>query len=227
MALRVPEQQIVHIKKLLELPDDKIEGFLSALVQAKPAFNVFDLSAEVSSQSGLPIELTLGIIRVLASLYLTRNWREPAETFVDREVFVALRAAQTFSAEDVDAQWRKLRKFFIAALSLERTVGTAAKAGIVLTQHERIFSGARIMTDLRPIFHLDVSQKPDAAVIVHMLQIVQRDDFGNKTDQYFALDSNDIVVMKEIIERAMKKEETLKGVMKDSGVTVLDAKSYY
>ena len=38
MALRVPEQQIVHIKKLLELPDDKIEGFLSALVQAKPGF---------------------------------------------------------------------------------------------------------------------------------------------------------------------------------------------
>ena len=143
----------------------------------------------------------------MASLYLTRNWREPAETFVDREVFVALRAAQTFSAEDVDAQWRKLRKFFIAALSLERTVGTAAKAGIVLTQHERIFSGARIMTDLRPIFHLDVSQKPDAAVIVHMLQIVQRDDFGNKTDQYFALDSNDIVVMKEIIERAMKRKQ--------------------
>ena len=227
MPLRVPEQQIANIKKLLELPDDKIKGFLNALVEAEPTFNVFDLSAEVSGKSGLPYPLTLGINRVLASLYLTRDWREPIEAFVDREVLSALKAAQTFSVEAADAEWKKLREFFVAALPIERTVGTAAKAGTVLTQHERVFIGARIMTDLRPIFHLNVSEKPDVAVVVHMLKITERDDFGHKHDQYFALDSNDIRAMKEIIERALKKEETLKGIMKDSGVSVLDVKAFY
>ena len=150
MALRVPPPQIAHIKTLLELPDEKIDGFLAAIAKAGPKFNVFDLAAEISAPSGLPEHLTLGIIQVLGSLYLTRDWKEPTDKFVDREVFPALKAAQTFSEEKIDVQWKKLRQFLIAALSQERTVGTTVKAGIILTQHERIFAGARILTDFAP-----------------------------------------------------------------------------
>jgi hypothetical protein len=227
MALRVPEQQIPHIKALLELPDEKVEAFLAALVKAGPKFNVNDLAAEISDSAGIPQPLAFGIIHVLAALYLTRDWRQPTEKFVDREVFFALKAAKTFSPEQSDVQWKRLRQFLVTALSLERPVGTAAKAGRVLTQHERIFSGARIMTDLRPIFHLNVSEKPDAAVIIHMLKITQRDNSGHHEDLYFALDSNDIVVMKDILDRATTKEKTLRDIMKDSGVTVLDPRAFF
>jgi len=224
MALRVPAQQIPYVKKFLELPDEKIQGFLDALGATGPKFNVFDLASAISGPLGLPDDLTLGIIQVLASLYLTRDRRQPTEQFVDRDVFFALKASQTFSAEQADVQWKKLRQFLIAALSLERTLGTTAKAGHVLTQHEHIFNGARIMTDLRPIYHLDVSEKPDAVIIIHMLKISQRDNVGNQAEHYFALDSNDIATMKDILERATIKEKTLRGIMKDSGVTVLDPK---
>src|ERR1017187_10207884 len=135
MALRVPAQQISHIKTLAELPDEKIDRFLAALAQAGPKFNVYDLAEEISGPLQLPEPLTLGIIQVLASLYLTRDRRQPTEEFVDQEVFFALKTAQAFSAENANVQWKKLRAFFIAALSLERTVGTTAKAGPVLTQH--------------------------------------------------------------------------------------------
>jgi hypothetical protein len=66
----------------------------------------------------------------------------------------------------------------MVALALDDTVGTAAKAGPVLTEHERIFEDARILTDVRPIFHPDLSEKPNAAVIVHMLRLTTRDMFG-------------------------------------------------
>jgi len=133
MALRVPAQQIPYVKKFLELPDEKIQGFLDALGATGPKFNVFDLASAISGPLGLPDDLTLGIIQVLASLYLTRDRRQPTEQFVDRDVFFALKASQTFSAEQADVQWKKLRQFLIAALSLERTLGTTAKAGHVLT----------------------------------------------------------------------------------------------
>ena len=228
MALRVPDKQIDHIKKFLELPDDKIEGFLDALAKAGPQFNYYDLSEEVSVRLEISRHLIEGIVQVLASLYRTRDGQNtPIETFLDQEVYVALKKAETFSEKKADAEWAKLRKFFIEALSLERTVGTAAKAGYILTQHERIFVGARILTDVRPIFHLNVSEKPESAVIVHMLRIAQRDNYGNQADQYFALDSNDIRDLKALIDRALEKEETLKGLMKDSGVTVLHPKGFY
>jgi hypothetical protein len=227
MAFRVPREHVNHIKKFLELPDEKVAGFLDALAKAGPQFNVNDLAAEISGPLDIPHPLAEGIVRVLASLYLTRELGQPIETFLDQQVFIALKRAEVFSAENVKEQWSKLRAFLVAALSLERSVGTAAKAGPVLTQHERIFAGARILTDLRPIFHLDVSEKPDAAVIVHMLRITQRDNFGGQSDEYFALDGNDIALLKDLIERAAKKEQTLKSIMKTSGVTVLDPKFFF
>jgi hypothetical protein len=227
MAFRVPADQIGHIKKFLELPDEKIDGFLDALSKADPQFNVADLAAEISGPLDVSRPLADGIVRVLASIYLTRDLGISLEKFVDREVFSALKRAQVFAPENIEVQWTRLRKFLVAALSLERSVGTAAKAGPVLTEHERIFAGARIMTDLRPIYHLNVSEKPDAAVIIHMLKITQRDNFGNLSDEYFALDSNDIATMKKLLERAEKKEKTLKGIIENSGVTVLDPKLFF
>ncbi len=228
MALRVPDQQIDHIKKFLELPDDKIEGFLDALSKAGPQFNATDLSEEVSDCVEIPRRLIRGIVSVLASLY--RTWdgqHQPIEIFLDQEVSVALKKAKAFPEKEVDAQWAKLRKFLIDALSFERTVGTAAKAGYVHTQHERIFVGARILTDVRPVFHRDVFEKPESAVIVHMLRITQRDNFGNKAEKYFALDSNDIRSIKALVDRTLDKEKTLKNLMKGSGVTVLDPKLFF
>ena len=166
MSLQVPPQQVAFIKMLLALPEGQVDDLLQALAKARPHFNIFDLAQEVAAPSGLAVPLVVGILRVLASLYLTRNRQQTTEEFVDSEVYFALRNALQLPEEDATAQWGKLRKFFVASLSLERSLGTAAKAGPVLTEHERIFAGAKIMTDFRPIFHVDVYEKPDAAVIV-------------------------------------------------------------
>jgi hypothetical protein len=227
MALRVPEDQIADIKKLLELPDDKLNEFVDALGNAGLRFNMYDLSNDLSRILKLPRELTLGIISVLVSLYHTRDEAKPVGDFVDKEVFAAIKRAKALAPENEDAQWKRLSNFLKAALSSERTLGTAAKAGPVLTHHERIFTGAQIMTDLRPIYHVDVSEKPEAAVVVHMLQIGQRDSFNHRAELYFALDSNDIAELKEIIERAMRKEKTLRNIMENSGITVLDPGRVY
>lgn len=228
MAITVPEQHVALIRKFLELPDAKIKEFVGVLQSANPQFNVADLSDEVSKRLDLPRDLTSGVIRILGSLYLTRDaGKVPLETFVDQEVGPALKRAGTFSQDTAEAQWKKLRSFLIAALSLENTLGTAAKAGYVLTQHERIFVNARILTDIRPIFHSNVSEKPGSATLVHMLRMTHRDNHRNYLDEYFALDSNDIRHLKELIDRALKKEETLKALMKNAGVTVLDPKETF
>lgn len=226
MAINVPASQVPLFQKLLELPDQKIDLFLALLSKAGPKFNVFDLASEVSGPLGIPEDSTVGIFRILAGLYMTRKL-EPVEEFVDRDVFTALKKANTFAPDGVDAQWKKLRKFLVTALSLERTVGTTVKAGPVLTQHERIFNDARIMTDLRPIFHLDVSEKPDAAVIIHMLKINHRNIAGQQSNEFFALDSNDLIVLRAVVDRAMKKERALKDLMRDSSLKILDPKMTY
>jgi hypothetical protein len=165
----------------------------------------------------------------VAGLYLTRD-REgtPLEPFVNEQIFNALKRAEVFEKEEnVESSWPKLQKFFSEALALHRSVGTAAKTGQVMTQHEHVFTNARLLTDVRPVFHPDVDDIPDAAVIVHMLRITERDASNKRSDTYYALDSNDIRRLKAIIERAIKKEDTIRKMMSKSNIETLDPQEIY
>ena len=82
------------------------------------------------------------------------------------------------SKEEVEARWAKFRKFLSIALTLHETLGTAAKTGPVMTDHHHIFVEARVLSDVRMVFHPDLSEKPGVAVVVHMLRITTRDIFG-------------------------------------------------
>lgn len=216
---------------------------MNTLAKAGAKFNTFDLAAHLSRRMGLPRPVAEGVIQVLASIYLAREAQGiPLEMFLDEQVRPALKTAlvegkagakgksganASLRSEDAEARWAKLRDFFMATLVLDDTVGVAAKAGPVLTDHERIFVDAKILTDIRPIFHPDPSEKPNAAVIVHMLRITTRDILGSQKAQYFALDANDIRFIKHLLDRAIKKEETLNSLLDTSGVTVIAPKEIF
>lgn len=240
MALQVPPQFLPQIRSLLELPEERIQGFLNALANAGAKFNLYDLATDVSNRTKVPGRITEGILQLLASFYMERERQSvQLEAFLDEQAGPALKSALLIredkvgakvsapTAEEVEARWAKLRSFFMAALSLDDTVGTAAKAGPVMTEHERVFQDARILTDVRPIFHPDLSEKPSAAVLVHMLRITTRDIFRRQEAQYFALDANDIRFMKHLIDRAIRKEETLTEFMNGSGVSVIAPKEFF
>lgn len=227
MSLQVPPDQAAILKKWLELPDDEIEKFSSALEQTEPQFNAQELAMAVSTHSTLPPQLILGIVQVLISAYRTVLPGGSFEDVLDSDVKPALGRAKTFSPGKEEEEWNRLRKFLLHALSLESTIGSTAKAGVVLTEHERIFDSARIVTDFRPIFHTNVSEKPNAGVIVHMLRITQRDARNKKIDAYYALDSNDLDALRKILDRAAEKENCLRGAMGAAGIKVLDVKAIY
>jgi hypothetical protein len=236
MALRVPQQYLPHIQSLLEFSDERIQQFLDALAKAGSKFNVNDLATDVSNRTGMPRRIVEGVVQVLANLYMAREDQAvPLAKFLDEQVGPALKRAEKaedraegHTAEEAEARWAKFRKFLMVALALDDTVGAAAKAGPVLTEHERIFEDARILTDVRPIFHPDLSEKPNAAVIVHMLRLTTRDVSGQqRQSQYFALDANDIRFMKQLMDRAITKEETLIKAMKSSGINIIAPKGFF
>jgi hypothetical protein len=229
MSFTLPPQDAARLRELLKLTDEQVSGLLTALSKAPAEFNYNDLTAKVfAPDNHISRDVTQGIVLVLVSLYRTADKREaPIAEFLDKDAFPSFSQAGVFTPEDKDREWTKLRSFLLAALSEERSVGTAAKAGPVLTDHDHIFSGARILTDLRPIYHLNVAETPSAATVVHMLKITHRDHYQRNFDSYFALDSNDLETMKRIIERAQKKEETLRKVISETGVTVLAAGYFY
>jgi hypothetical protein len=105
-------------------------------------------------------------------------------------------------------------------LAPSSSLAITARAVDVLTEHERIFTSARIITDIRSVFS-DPSEKPSAAFIVHMLNIHYRQ--GREKKEFFvALDSDDIAKLKEVLDRAEKKAKSLATLLDASGIHTLD-----
>ena len=242
MALSVPPEALRPIQSLLELPDASIQGIAKALAEAHSKFNTIDLAADVTNRTGIPRTLTDGIVQIIANLYRARESANMGlEAYIDEQVGPAIKSTFLAQAnrdkekkktnnkpeEETEAMWTRLRPFLMATLALDDTLGTAAKAGPVMTDHERIFQDARVLTDARLIFHADLSEKPNAGIIVHMLKIVTRDIFGNRQPQFFALDTNDVRFLRQILDRAIKKEETLKGILSSTGIEVIEPKAFF
>jgi hypothetical protein len=223
------QQYLPQIQSFAQLPEERIQGFITALANAGSKFNTFDLAVDVSKATKVPRRITLGVLQACAVLYREReSLGISLEKFLDEQVAPSLKNLLIkTSGDESGAPWIKFRTFLESALALDETLGTAAKTGFVMTEHERIFVDARVMTDIRTIFHQDVSERPNAAVLVHMLRITARDVLGNEKAQYFALDTNDIRVLKQLTDRAISKEETLTELMNNAGVTVIAPKGVF
>jgi threonine dehydratase len=114
------------------------------------------------------------------------------------------------------------RRFLKEVLSLHETLGVRAKAYRIMPQHQHVFRGSEIYSDIRAIFrpeHIDV--KPSAAVIVHSLKIRYYENYEEKAI-YFGLSDNDLHELKDNVERAIKKHDCLKTMIGNFGIQCLE-----
>ena len=207
---------------------DQLIRFLS---DARPSFSIYKLAEQIRTRVEVPEGILDGILRVTAALYRARDLTgAPIEEFVDGDIFRALKSAKILADDDKKAgksNWLKLRKFLVKTLAMHHSVGTASKTGHVMTQHERIFHAARILTDVRPIFYPDVTDTPDAAVVTHMLRITQRNNQGERSDIFVAMDRNDVISLRSTLDRALAKEDTITKLIVKAEVQLINPEEIY
>jgi hypothetical protein len=78
---------------------------------------------------------------------------------------------------------------------------------------EREYCCGRILTDVRAAFSEDPSTPPKAMTILHTLRIGYINDVAEHREFYVALENADLVDLKDQIERALAKSETLEALL--------------
>jgi len=94
---------------------------------------------------------------------------------------------------------------------------TRAKALSLATDCQRLFSDAKIVSDVRPVFGEDVSKSPLGAVILHSLKIGFAED-GEEREFFVTMDSKDLRELQNWITRALSKDATLSQFIKQSNI---------
>ena len=151
------------------------------------------------------------------SMYRVRAYAEvPLEEFAT-DVCEALVEHSDLKLEEVP----QFRERLTRVLDIE-TLNIAAKASILLDEHEHLFCSVRIITDARPVYGKSVSEPPEAMVITHILKIDYHGAGGRLHEMYIGLGSNDIKELRNALDRAEEKAKSLQAAFEASKIKFID-----
>jgi hypothetical protein len=221
--LKIPEDHKGGVLKLLKLSDESLEQMISALEQVTPHLFPQDLSSEVVSKTkDVSPEDVSEILETLLSLFYSGFHHDlPPEQLADDVVEAMVETPKDFELPSERQKW--FRERLIRVFKIENLL-VVAKALSVLQDNEKNFYGARILTDIRPVFGSDTGVAPRAAVIVHMLNLIFHSE-GKTKELFIAMDTADVQMLREVLDRADVKSETLKSVIEKTGLKYLDPRS--
>ena len=220
--LSIPRRHERPLADLVAMTQQEGERLVNVIREAPPALDLGLLAEKVASSTELDKGRASALVRMLASLYRGRE-DTPLDQFVD-EVCDAAQALGKETLRPKDENWDPFKRVLRDLLSCDESLGVTAKATDIRGQHQNVYCKARILTDIRPVFKQDVAEEPPASVIIHTLRMTthQEGDFSTAKDFYVALDALDLRELRKLVDRAIRKEETLKSLIAKTGMTCLD-----
>jgi hypothetical protein len=151
---------------------------------------------------------------IVTSISSMKNVQKSAHVDAARfssDIWDALEEDSPDLAENIDPKVFKSRTEIL--LNGTDLYLTSVKVKELRTEVERSFYGVRILTDLRTVFGDDPSQRP-AMTPIHTLEIKYHHESGQHREFYVSLDDDDLVTLKEVVERAQQKKSTLVELLK-------------
>ena len=112
------------------------------------------------------------------------------------------------------ADWESFVENLKRLLTKETSIEVTGKASTLQAEQERVFTDARILTDLRPIFAADVDVGATAMMINHTLRITFA-TMDRVEEIYLGMDMDDLKALRTAITRALKKHKLLNDKLKE------------
>lgn len=217
MAFRVPAQYRDVFRGLRDMPDEAAEAVVSAMSSAPPFSPTKALVSRADEAlSAAEVEAT-GQMLVAAVMSARSQLALHLET--PESLAESIASGADVGTEDTAVRER-FRDRLIGLLNAD-AIRTTTVAADIMVEHERPYQSARTYTDIRPVFADDPSEVPSGAVIVSMLQVSYWTTEGNG-EMYFALDPQDLMQLRDVVERALAKTETLRGFLESAGLTYFE-----
>lgn len=169
------------------------------------------LASETEEVKAAVIEVVGGIHSLLRTANMSANQliAEIAEAFSAK---IENEDGQVRSRQELEGLSDNLRKILRI-----KQVYVSSKALALFNDEERLFLRSKIITSVRPIFDEDIALPVVGSIITHSLKISVRGNGGNK-NHYFALDSRDLLELRDTIDRAIAKTNALsKSISSDVG----------
>jgi hypothetical protein len=203
----VPKALRPSLDKLRTIPDSTLQKLMSALESTPFAVpSVQELSANDTSE----------LKEAVLELYRVREYFDTEVPEFAAEIAASLQEAVSFPVAEVAAFKDRLTKILLVT-----PLGIASKSESLKVEYERRFCTARILTDVRPVYVGSPSSRPSAMMITHTLRITFHDDTGELREVYITMGDNDLVTLRELVDRAEEKTKSLQSVFATTNIPIV------
>lgn len=216
--LTVPERFRPGLAAIITLSHDSVGGVVAVLSRAPDDLSSAELGALIASEvTSLPSDTATQVVTSLSSLYLVRsNLELPVPDMVE-EIADAMETSGDPTLK-IDGDDLPIFKEKLSALLDIEPLYLKWKSRDVLSEYERSLYGARILTDIRPIFDVDPEEDPIDARIVHTLKLLYHEGSEHK-EFYIALQDDALDMLRDVLERADAKAKTLRKIVNRVGAS--------
>jgi len=218
------------------IPDIYVEGFSKLISLNRESFNELYTNLKNAPIARHPKKLAIKIVPLIKSIK-----KKDLESILWSvgSLFVFRESKNISVSEIVEEVSRLILEKNIEGLNFEGDIENefkvrltqlleneqlllASKTTDIMTEYENVFLSTRIISDIRPVFGFD-TDTPKVGIIVHNLNIHYYQGEANEhNDIHVALDFDDLKELKDVIERAEKKELALKTTIEKSGMLYLN-----
>jgi len=221
LALRIPEGDRDKFAVLIATDPSSLDVLYNVLRERDPRLRVSDLIADIQPHVPIPGPRLRDIISLLLTLsWIRADQQYDAETLVS-QLFLAAEESADDRLKIPPEKRTALRERLQRLVSLEKPLGVTSKALFVAYQFPRHYHDARVFTDTRPIFTTDPASEPAAFIVNHTLQLKIHDD-GEDREWFLSMNTSDLRELSTVLDRALKKEASLRAIMEKTGVPVFD-----
>jgi hypothetical protein len=215
IAVRLPELVRPGFEKLRSLSEPHFRQLVSALSSLPPTSYARALIRQIAEQLDPEGEKGIGEILEMVTTFFSG----PSTLGLTYREFVAaiLNGYEGKLSKTVSDRMRAR----ILELLASETLFIASKSSDLLHAQPNTLANARILTDLRPIFHDDPSRPPAGALIIHQLKLTYHTDIGHE-EFFVTVDAEDLAMLKRVIERAEAKASNIMRAAHSTQLKVVD-----
>jgi len=98
------------------------------------------------------------------------------------------------------------------------SLNSASRAAQLASDYPQLLCTATVVTDLRPVFGADLTQRPVGAVVTHTLRLELHKP-GDHEVLHITLDSRAIAKLKEVLDKAEAEPRTVRSLLMETGIS--------
>ncbi|OBJ63270.1 hypothetical protein [Mycobacterium colombiense] len=202
--LRIPAEHRAAVVALTHLPEKSIEE-LAAKVEAGPP-SLVGLHEVISGYFDTDTDAVTGALTSLAYVIAT---------------------TPDFTIDGVTSDIREQLGEDAGDADLTRLLGSPRLVALTKTvdlrsSYERILRDFRILTDIRPVFGVEVEEKIQSAIVTHVARLTYLTTVG--TEEFFVgLTHKDLLDIQDAVSRALTKEKRAHDFIEARDARVLDS----